>query len=494
MLLRNVETTVRQPSVQSRKREMALAKSNGMFEAIHRCTETTQVVCSRNRRTNVLTTDDDAKNSDVEMQVDEDENVESPQSPERNDDDYEEDDEEDEQNDENEDEDAGETDTAQGTAAATPSTPAEGDDAITVPKKRGRGRPRKYPLVPREDGETGEASPKKKVKARNRKRESASVPLDEDGNPYEIQDDEVVLPEDPSGEEKITKDGELLGGRDFRVRTFTVLGRGRKLYMLSTEPARCMGFRDSYLLFQKHRRLYKVVADEDEKFDLIHRDIIPHSYKGRSIGLVTARSVFREFGAKIIIGGRRVKDDYYEAEALASGFTEDVIADPDDKLPPPGEPYNKNQYVAWHGASQVYHQYTVVQPFARDPLSAAPAARKIIPVTDDNWMVENARAASNYNSLLRQQRAQVVAQGGTYEPHTGVVFCPRATQPTRAQWVKVADSDKESRRVVVETVVRVDNAFTKTGLKDVPPELFSDCVDDEVKKAILLQQERERQW
>jgi chromatin structure-remodeling complex protein RSC7 len=318
--------------------------------------------------------------------------------------------------------------------------------------------------------------------------------MDEDGNPYEVCEDEIVLPEDPAGEQKITRDGELLGGRDFRVRTFTVLGKGKRLFMLSTEPARCMGFRDSYLLFQKHRKLYKVVADEDEKFDLIHRDIIPHSYKGRSIGLVTARSVFREFGAKIIIGGKRVKDDYYEAEALAAGFNEDMIADPDDKLPPPGEPYNKNQYVAWHGASQVYHQYTAPQVFARDPHSVAATARKVVPVTDENWMLEHARAAMMYNSFLAQQRAQNVSKGGVYEPHSGVVFCPAATQPTRALWEKTASSTKGDRKVVVEAVLRIDNPFTKTGLKDVDPEIFSDCVDSETKRAILLQQQRESEW
>ena len=100
------------------------------------------------------------------------------------------------------------------------------------------------------------------------------------------------LPEDIEGEEKVDKNGHLKGGRDYRVRVFTVMNRGKRLYMLSTEPARCCGFRDSYLFFTKHLQLHKVIVDEDEKRDLIDRDIIPHSYKGRSIGVVTARSVF----------------------------------------------------------------------------------------------------------------------------------------------------------------------------------------------------------
>ena len=87
----------------------------------------------------------------------------------------------------------------------------------------------------------------------------------------DIADDEVVLPEDPEGETKVDKMGNLQGGREYRCRTFTVQGRGDRLYMLSTEPARCVGFRDSYLFFTKHRRLYKIIIDDEEKRALSER-------------------------------------------------------------------------------------------------------------------------------------------------------------------------------------------------------------------------------
>lgn len=206
----------------------------------------------------------------------------------------------------------------------------------------------------------------------------------------DVIDDEVALPEDPEGETKVDKMGNLLGGREYRVRTFTILNRGERQYMLSTEPARCIGFRDSYLFFQKHKMLYKIIIDEDEKRDLIEREIIPHSYKGRAIGVVTARSVFREFGAKIVIGGRKVIDDYYAQAARDRGDVEGELAVPEDKLPPPGEPYNKNQYVAWHGASSVYHSGAPSVPMAGKIVD--PKKRKVT-VTGDNWMIEHAREA-----------------------------------------------------------------------------------------------------
>lgn len=338
-----------------------------------------------------------------------------------------------------------------------------------------------------------------------------AVPLDTSGNPPRIENDEYVLPEDPAGENKVTKKGELLEGRDYRVRTFTVLGRGDRMYMLSTEPARCMGFRDSYLLFQKHRRLHKIIVSDEEKFDLIEREIIPHSYKGRPIGIVTARSVFREFGARIVIGGKRVYDDYYEKEAKSVGFIPGQVADPDDRLPPDGTPYNKNQYVAWHGASSVYHQYNALPPMTtrdsmlRDPSSITTSIRpkkKAPVITDENWMYEHARASADYNSELTKRRR--LTRNGVREGHTGSLFFPQSTQPRKVRWQKAEESEARSGdknqqtdgsagQVVVETILNMPNPLVNTGLKDVPPEIY-EHVSSDIKQAIENQCNYERQW
>lgn len=89
-----------------------------------------------------------------------------------------------------------------------------------------------------------------------------------------VRDDEVELPEDPEGEKKVDKNGNLKGNREYRVRTFLIEGKGERLYMLSTEPARCIGFRDSYLFFQKHPQRFKIILEEDAKKDLIERSLI----------------------------------------------------------------------------------------------------------------------------------------------------------------------------------------------------------------------------
>lgn len=131
---------------------------------------------------------------------------------------------------------------------------------------------------------------------------------------------------DEAGEKKVMQNGQLLGGREYRCRTFLVPQRGDKLFMLATECARVLGYRDSYLLFNKNRSLYKIIANQVEKDDLVGQEILPFSYRSRQIAIVTARSMFRQFGSRVIVGGRRVRDDYWETKARKQGFTEADMA------------------------------------------------------------------------------------------------------------------------------------------------------------------------
>ena len=96
--------------------------------------------------------------------------------------------------------------------------------------------------------------------------------------------------------------------------------------MLATECARTLQYRDSYLLFNKNRSLFKIIASSKEKEELVQRDILPYSYRSRQIALVTARSMFRQFGSRVVKDGRRVRDDYWEAKARKQGFTEEDAA------------------------------------------------------------------------------------------------------------------------------------------------------------------------
>ncbi|XPS98064.1 hypothetical protein M3J09_007278 [Ascochyta lentis] len=131
---------------------------------------------------------------------------------------------------------------------------------------------------------------------------------------------------DEAGERKVTQTGHPLENREYRCRTFFVPNRGDKLFMLATECARVLGYRDSYLLFNKNRSLFKIIATQAEKDDLIHQEILPYSYRSRQIAIVTARSMFRQFGSRLVVNGRRVRDDYWESKARKQGFTEEDAA------------------------------------------------------------------------------------------------------------------------------------------------------------------------
>jgi chromatin structure-remodeling complex protein RSC7 len=284
------------------------------------------------------------------------------------------------------------------------------DDSERATPKRGRGR-----------GGFGRGGGR--WKNRGGPSHVTQQPVDKEGNMMDVINDEVDMPEDPDGETKVGKLGHLQGDREYRCRTFTVLGRGERLYMLSTEPARCVGFRDSYLFFTKHKRLYKIIIDDDEKSDMIDRELIPHSYKGRAIGIVTARSVFREFGAQIIVGGKRIIDDYEVAKAKAEGVVEGELADPNDAFKV-GEEYNKNQYVAWHGASSVYHSGAPTVPLQSGKV--VDGKKRRVMINDVNWMYEHARE-SRYVEVLSSSRARLTVL-------QSIQCYPGSSPSTESQW------------------------------------------------------------
>ena len=310
----------------------------------------------------------------------------------------------------------GDTGAEGGEEDQNPATPANDSDSASqtshpargrasVPRRRRAGRPPKSRNLDREtpddsqNAASDKGTPRKRGGWRGGPRGSGfgrwgklrGGPSHVSQTRENVENDEVILSEDVEGETKVDKNGRLQGEREYRVRVFTIEGKGDRLYMLSTEPARCIGFRDSYLFFQKHPNLHKIILAEEAKRDLIERNIIPHSYKGRAIGVVTARSVFREFGAKIIIGGRKVTDDYQAMAARANGDVEGEFAVPEDQIPAGGTEYDRNRYVAWHGASSVYHSGAPSMPM--QPGKGMEGKKRKIIMTGDNWMVEHALAA-----------------------------------------------------------------------------------------------------
>jgi hypothetical protein len=134
---------------------------------------------------------------------------------------------------------------------------------------------------------------------------------------------------DPSGETKVWKDGYPLEGRIFRCRTFQLPGRGETLFMLGADCAHALGYQNPFSLFNQNTSLDEIVVTRTEKESLVEQEIVPGWYTydmSIRVSVVTARSMFRQFGAKLVENGRRVQDDYWEAKAREQGFTAEHVA------------------------------------------------------------------------------------------------------------------------------------------------------------------------
>lgn len=324
-----------------------------------------------------------------------------------------------------------------------------------------------------EEGETEEDGKKKRGRKKKPKVQLYGDDVfDDDGNPLIIENDEVVIPrEDPKGKEKIDDLGYLQGDRKFRMKTFKLLGKGDRLYMISTEPARLVGFRDSYLLFKTHRTLFKKVADNDEKMDLIQRGIIPNSYKGRAVNLVTARSIFREFGSRMIENGKKVIDDFWEQRAIDHGDIPGELADPDQ--------FYKNKL------SNVLGDSGIISTGHATPLTATPIVSY---QTDPTWMYQIAKQTSEYNKKLYELRSNNMFKGNK-DTYTNLTFYPQSTQPTQIKYLKFNNNNGK----LVYDIVMTNKNIRKpiTGLAKVPKSILNEIDDPEIKQAIIDQQEYE---
>ncbi|EPX71226.1 SWI/SNF complex subunit Snf59 [Schizosaccharomyces octosporus yFS286] len=101
----------------------------------------------------------------------------------------------------------------------------------------------------------------------------------------------------------IDKYGRLADGLEYKARTFCLNGRGDVLYMLGTECARILGFKDSYFMFHKTPNLRKISTSQAERDQLVYMGILAQKYRFRQLSIVPARQVFLAFGPKILLKG-----------------------------------------------------------------------------------------------------------------------------------------------------------------------------------------------
>ncbi|KAF9897564.1 hypothetical protein BX616_005354, partial [Lobosporangium transversale] len=237
---------------------------------------------------------------------------------------------------------------------------------------------------------------------------------------------------DEAGETKITKNGELLGGRQYRCRSFKLPDRGDRIYMLSMDPARVLGFRDSYLFFLRNPQLVRVNTTVEERQWMIENGMLMANFKSKLIAVVTARSIFKSFGARIIKGGRSRVDDYYESRA---GENEAVDEFEGDGASRAGEDLAS-------GSHQSSSEVIAGQSWgSKRKLMRDDSARVI---TDLNWQYESALAVRALNTRLKDLRKD---NPKFLDPHTNVEQIPTLLQPNKCEvqvvsWTAAEISDQ----------------------------------------------------
>ncbi|KAG0326605.1 PHD finger protein 10 [Dissophora globulifera] len=218
-----------------------------------------------------------------------------------------------------------------------------------------------------------------------------------------------------AGEAKITKNGELLGGREYRCRSFKMPIRGDRIYIMSMDAARVLGFRDSYLFFLRNPHLIRVNTTVEERTWMIENGMLMANFKSKLIAVVTARSLFKMFGHRIIKRGRSKVDDYYESRAVE----EDPIDDTDEDGTLRAGDADGSQAGAHDEGGSGRRKHMLAHP--EEPARL---------VTDLNWLYESALAVRTLNSQLKGLRKD---NPKFLDPHTNIEQIPLATQPTRCE-------------------------------------------------------------
>lgn len=195
--------------------------------------------------------------------------------------------------------------------------------------------------------------------------------------------------------------------------------------MLSMDPARVLGFRDSYLFFIKNPHLIRVITTVEERTWMIREGLLMANFKSKLIALVTARSIFKTFGHRIIKNGRSRVDDYYEAAA-------------EDE---PMESYDREASTQVEEGS-VAGDDTIATSRRKRALDQSEENAR--PITGLNWMYESALTVRALNTQLKTQRKD---NPRFMDPHTNIEQIPAALQPTRCV-VKMAPDTVDRKPVI----------------------------------------------
>lgn len=180
--------------------------------------------------------------------------------------------------------------------------------------------------------------------------------------------------------------------------------------MLAMDPSKILGYRDSYLFFQRNPSLKRVRINEEEKNMLVGMGLLIAWFKGREVAVVTARSVFKRFGSRIVQKGKRITDDYFENREVEAEENYQPIEEADEDASKFGESY-----------------------FNEAALD------------NKNWIYHAALATRGFNAHINERRA---ARSAFYDIHSDVNQVPLKYQPESCQFEFIKNQDDQQEATI----------------------------------------------
>lgn len=250
-------------------------------------------------------------------------------------------------------------------------------------------------------------------------------------------------------------------GREYKVPTFTLPSHGEQLLMLAMECTKLLGYRDSYLFFHKHPSLQRIRINDEEKAVLKEMGLLVQWFKHRDVAVVTARSVFKCFGHKIIKRGRRTRDDYYE-----NGHPEEKTTSRQSaqlrKQASSNDTANSNSPMFAANSTHANNEEEEENDGSRKSLIAKTARSEgyasKAPLTNQTWMHHAALAARGFNAQLHERRA---AKPTFYDIHSNINQVPASYQSTSCKFEFVKGDNTAAPLIEFEGQAAAATAVTK---------------------------------
>jgi hypothetical protein len=218
--------------------------------------------------------------------------------------------------------------------------------------------------------------------------------------------------------------------------------------------SKALGYRDSYLFYQKNPQIRRLTCTEEDKLALDEKGLLPSILRNRPCSIVPARIIFKTFGNRIIIRGKPIRDDYFvgdqpEPDYGPPDYDLDEYDDDFGDLPMDVVESRLRRTTSQVGFGGGTPKFTAAKSSLANAITSSdedPKVKRVAGSGIDTVLLKAATAAAEFNSRLRAQRKDKFL-----DIHTNIEQVPRATQPIGIKVEKDASIQEKSFQVETTT-------------------------------------------